>query len=69
MRKKIVIPEDGVGSGMGFRLSESHGGKEPANPLISDVAFLGSFLVMSVGDGLHWKHTIFHFIFEPEYVL
>ncbi len=60
----MVIPEDGVGPGMGFRLSESHGGKEPTNPAIGELAFFGSALVESIGNDFDRKSAVFHLWFK-----
>ena len=49
---------------MGFRLSESHGGKEPANPAICELAFFGSALIKSVGNDFNRKDAIFYQMFE-----
>ncbi len=43
-----MIPEDGVGSGMGFGLSESLGGKDPAKAGVSKPSLFGSGLIESV---------------------
>ena len=63
LREKIIIPEDGVGSGMGLRLSESHGGKELANAAITELALIGSGLIESVSNGFDRKNAIFYLRF------
>jgi hypothetical protein len=65
LSKKIVIPEDGVGSGLGFGLSKSHRGKEPTNPAIGELAFFGFALIESIGNDFNRKDAIFYLWFKP----
>jgi hypothetical protein len=65
LRQKIVIPENSVGSGVGFGLSESHVGKELANAAITKLALVGSGLIESVSNGFDRKDAIFYLSFEP----
>ncbi|MCK4223977.1 MAG: hypothetical protein KAX39_02275 [candidate division Zixibacteria bacterium] len=57
---------------MGFSLSESHGGEEPTNTVISELAFFGFALIESarilgleIGDGFDRKNAISYQMFKP----
>ena len=56
---------------MCFRLSESHGGKEPTNSVICKPAFFRSALIKSarilgleIGDGFDRKNAVYYLMSE-----